>query len=282
MDHFVIWIKQHTGWLYTRIYENQFFFLDFWSFAHLWSGFVLFILLLTLRYRHPWFWLTIYLSIYEIVELAMLYLSLHVFQPETIKDQVTDILVGISGGFLSYLFVNQKIFNRIALFEKIDSEALIVAMTISFLWADHSQFFFFQPEGADPLSVFNYLWRLLLGYLLIRIYASYRRIGGNVTNGLLVFLMAYYALFILTGFLLGNFTFTQLFKMTSLEKSGQFDPSFFIFQLWFPFLAILFYGWIRYIIAKAAQEMAIKNPLGSAVSIQMNLVDGYKYRKVIS
>lgn len=282
MDHFVIWIKQHTGWLYVKIYENQFFFLDFWSIAHLWSGFILFILLLALRYRHPWIWLTIYLSIYEIVELAMLYLSLHVFLPETIKDQVTDILVGIFGGLLSYLFINQKYINKITLFEKIDTEALIVAMTISFLWVDRSQFFFFQPEGANPLSVFNYLWRLLLGYLLLRIYASYRRIGGNVTNGLLVFLMAYYVLFILTGFLSEYFTFNQFLNVLSVEKSGPFNSSFFIYQLWFPFLAILLYGWTRYLIAKAVHEMAIKNPPGSAVSMQMNLVDGYKYRKAIS
>ncbi len=170
--------------------------------------------------------------------------------------------------------------------ERINSDLEGLQLTARFIQCapavDRSQSFFFHPEGANPLSVFNYLWRLLLGYLLLRIYASYRRIRGNVTNGLLVFLMAYYTLFILTGFLLGNFTFTEFFNMTSVENPGQFDPSFFIYQLWFPFLAILFYGWIRPIIAKAAQEMAIKNPLGLAVSIQINLVDGCKYRKVIS
>ena len=112
MDHIVIWIKQHTGWLYVKIYENQFFFFDLWSFAHLCSGFVVFILLLMLGYRRPWIWLAIYLSIYEGVEMAMLYLSLHIFQPETIKDQVTDVLVGMFGGLLSYLFVNQKVINK--------------------------------------------------------------------------------------------------------------------------------------------------------------------------
>ena len=248
MEDSVIWIKQHSGWLYEKIYENQFFFLDIWSLAHLWSGFVLFTVLLSIRKRHPFLWLLFYLSLYEILEIAMLYLSLHVFQPETIKDQFTDIFVGIFGGYLSYLFVNQKAKNKIAFFEKVDIEALFVAETISFLWVDRSQFFFFQPEPALPLSVINYLWRILLGYLLLRIYASYRRIDRNISNGLQVFLIAYFTLFILTGFQLRIYTFREIFNI-------HLNSSFFFYQLWYPFLAILFYEWICHIFDSAAKEM---------------------------
>lgn len=248
MENFVIWIKHHSGWLYEKIYENQFFFIDYWSLAHLWSGFVLFSLLLSLRKRNPFLWLLIYLSCYEIFEIAMLYLSLHVFQPETIKDQFTDIFVGIFGGILSYLFINQKANNKITFFEKIDIEALFVAETISFLWVDRSQFFFFQPEGAVPLSVLNYLWRILLGYLLLRIYASYRRIDRNGSNGLQVFLLAYFTLFILTGFQLKIYTFGEIFNI-------HFNTSFFLYQMCYPFIMILFYEGIGYIFESAAMEI---------------------------
>ena len=44
----------------------------------------------------------------EIAEILMLYVSLHVFNPETIKDQFTDIFVGILGGLFGYLFTYQK------------------------------------------------------------------------------------------------------------------------------------------------------------------------------
>ena len=247
MENFVIWIKHHSGWLYEKIYENQFFFIDYWSFAHLWSGFVLFTMLLSLRKRNPFLWLLIYLSFYEIFEIAMLYLSLHVFQPETIKDQFTDIFVGMIGGILSYLYINQKANNRNTFFEKIDIEALFVAETISFLWVDRSQFFFFQPEGAVPLSVLNYLWRILLGYLLLRIYACNRRIDRNVSNGLQVFLLAYFTLFILTGFQLGIYTFSKIFNI-------HFNTSFFVYQMCYPFITILFYEGICYIFESAAKE----------------------------
>lgn len=260
MDHFVIWVKQHSGWLYVQIYENQFFFIDFWSLTHLWSGFVLFSVILAYTYRHPWRWLVIYLSIYEIVEISMLYLSLHAFQPETIKDQLTDIIIGILGGVLSYFFVRQKAKRRFAFFDKLDIEALFVAETMSFLWIDRSQFFFFLPE-PNPLSVLNYLWRILLGYLIIRIYATSKLNNKRVLNGLLVFAMAYFSLFILSGFLLGNYNFKMLFEMKIIGESVLFNLSYFIYQLSYPFITILFYEWIHHIFEKGAHEFTLKENL---------------------
>lgn len=257
MDHFVIWVKQHSGWLYVQIYENQFFFIDFWSLAHLWSGFVLFTILLANKYRRPWLWLVIFLSIYEIFEIAMLYISLHIFLPETIKDQFTDVVAGILGGSLSYLFVRQKAKGRIAIFDKIDIEALFVAETMSFLWVDRSQFFFFQPE-ANPLSISNYLWRIVLGYLLLRIYSTYQKFNNKAINGLLVFMMAYFSLFIFSGYLLGSFNLDRLFHLKFEREIALLNSSLFLYQMCYPFGTILFYEWIRHIFDKAAKEFALK------------------------
>lgn len=262
MDYFVSWVKQHSGWLYVQIHENQFFFLDFWSLTHLWSGFVLFSVLQAYTYRHPWLWLVIYLSIYEIVEISMLYLSLHAFQPETIKDQLTDIIIGILGAVLSYFFVRQKAKRRFAFFDKIDIDALFVAETMSFLWIDRSQFFFFEPE-TNPLSVTNYLWRILLGYLIIRIYVTSRLKNKMVLNGLLVFAMAYFSLFIFSGFLLGNYKFNMLIEMKWTGDSVLFNPSYFIYQLSYPFITILFYEWIHHIFEKGAHELGLKENFSS-------------------
>jgi hypothetical protein len=260
MDHFVIWVKQHSEWLYVQIYENHFFFIDFWSLAHLWSGFVLFTILLANKYRHPWLWLVIFLSIYEIFEIAMLYISLHIFLPETIKDQFTDVVAGVLGGLLSFLFVSQKAKGHIAFFDKIDIEALFVAETISFLWIDRAQFFFFQPE-SDPLSVYNYLWRILLGYLILRIYASYIRIDRKVLNGLQVFMISYFSLFIFSGYLSGNYKFSGIFERNLTGENALFNSSYFLYQLQYPFIAILSYKGLHYIFEKASHEIAIKEKL---------------------
>ncbi|MEK7719534.1 MAG: hypothetical protein AAB347_07975, partial [Bacteroidota bacterium] len=134
LESLVIWIRQQTAWLYLQVYQNQIFFIDLWSLAHFWSGFVIFILLLVIRSKQPWLWLTVGLALYEIAEILMLYVSLHVFNPETIKDQFTDIFVGILGGLFGYLFTYQKFKLKFDIFKILDFESVFVSMTYSFIW----------------------------------------------------------------------------------------------------------------------------------------------------
>ena len=56
-EQLVLWIRDQTGWLYHQVYQNQLFFFDLWSLAHLWSGFVLFSILLAIKVKYPWLWL---------------------------------------------------------------------------------------------------------------------------------------------------------------------------------------------------------------------------------
>ncbi len=271
MDHFVIWIKGHTGWLYTQIYENPIFFIDFWSFAHLWSGFVVFSALLALRYKRPWMWLIIYLTMYEIVELLMLYFSNHVFKPETIKDQFTDIFVGILGGGVSYLYLNYRTLKRIGVLETIDFESLFVAETVSFLWVDRPHFFIFQPYQESSPSMVNYLWRILLGYLLLRMYARFRKTNGNYLRDIMLFTSAYFALYILSGFLTGKYNINILSDKPLISDSTQFDISYFLYQLWYPFLMILSYRALYRLLIKATEELGKRYPAKEAVGAVFTL-----------
>jgi hypothetical protein len=254
MDHFVIQIRQDTSWLYNQIYENQFFFIDFWSLCHLWSGFVFFAILLTVKCKHPWKWLIVFLSLYEIIEISMIYISLHVFNPETIKDQFTDILVGILGGILFYLLAKQKAKKTSTFFEKVDIESIFVAETLSFLSIGSSQFFFFQPDKEDALSFVNYLWRILLCYIILRIYVSFKRISQNSGRGLLVLTMGYFVLYILSGVLTGSYAYHDLLELFFGDMRSQFKGSYLLYQLCFPFLVILFYEAIFLIFNKEATD----------------------------
>jgi hypothetical protein len=85
-------INKNGDWLYVKLFENPIFFFDFWSLVHFWSGGILLTIILTKGYRNKWSILFSLLLFYEIVEISMLYVSLNVFLPETIKDQFTDIL----------------------------------------------------------------------------------------------------------------------------------------------------------------------------------------------
>lgn len=105
MIEFVEYILDESAWLYTRIYQNQLFFIDLWSFVHLWTGFVLYLLFRAAGVQKPMLLLVLLLILYEIVEVLFVYFAFMIFLPETIKDQFTDIILGISGGGLCCLML---------------------------------------------------------------------------------------------------------------------------------------------------------------------------------
>lgn len=86
--------------LYTVIYRADFFFIDFWSFNHFGSGFILMVFLMRKETRHPVALLLALLFCYECVEIAFPYFAVHIFKPEIIPDQFTDIVIGLLGGLL--------------------------------------------------------------------------------------------------------------------------------------------------------------------------------------
>jgi len=94
------WILVNTRCQYTRLCENRLLFVDLWSFHHLWSGAVLYALLHRLRPRARWTALLTLLLAYEILELLFIFLAFHAFRPETLKDQLTDIAVGMLGALI--------------------------------------------------------------------------------------------------------------------------------------------------------------------------------------
>ena len=98
-------ILSHAGWLNTKLFQNAFFFFDLWSVVHLWSGFVIFLLLRSLKIKRSFLVITAILILYEISGKLFLYFAYSVFKPETIQDQLTDIVAGIGGGILAYSFL---------------------------------------------------------------------------------------------------------------------------------------------------------------------------------
>ena len=102
MDRLFHGFLQQTDWLYTKVYENNFFFIDYWTFPHLWSGLVVFYLLAAAGKKHKVFWLIFLITLYEIGEILLEIIALNIFKPETLKDKLSDVVVGISGGLIAY------------------------------------------------------------------------------------------------------------------------------------------------------------------------------------
>jgi hypothetical protein len=197
MKEIVEFINSNSNWLYVKIYENPLFFFDYWTFAHIWLGFVIFAILNLVNVKNKWTNLFLILICYEVFEIVILYLSLDVFRPETIKDQFTDIIVGIIGGFLFYQYSliysnkNGKIkkpfsYNNLLI-------ALFTAATLSFEWVGFYGYkynlSFFNSEGLN-YSAFL-LW-FLSSFFMILIFLKLN-IYFNKTCSMLLLYAVYFS-----------------------------------------------------------------------------------------
>jgi uncharacterized membrane protein YeaQ/YmgE (transglycosylase-associated protein family) len=140
-------ILSKTQWLYIKIFENQLVFIDYWSFVHCWSGIVLFTILLWLDVDRPRPKLVALLLLYEIVEIAFIYFALDIFRPETLKDQLIDILVGVSGALLARKILYQQYFLH-------HLTVLFTSVTISFGWVGSYQYHY----NVGALNSFGLNW----------------------------------------------------------------------------------------------------------------------------
>jgi hypothetical protein len=101
-------IHLYTAPLYTSLYHSTWFFIDYWSFIHLVSGLLIVCCAGHLRLRHPWRTLGIILVSWEILEIFFIYIAVRIFKPENIPDQITDILIGLLGGYIGFLFLQPE------------------------------------------------------------------------------------------------------------------------------------------------------------------------------
>ena len=95
--------------LYSVLYRNDYFFLDYWSFVHFISGFIIMVLLTMKVQRRHFLWLFILLLSWETEEWLFVLIALKIFRPEVLPDQVTDIVVGFCGGLLGWYGNRRKI-----------------------------------------------------------------------------------------------------------------------------------------------------------------------------
>jgi len=173
----MIELLNETDWLYTKIYQNSLFFFDLWSIVYCWSGFVLFVALKSLKVRKALPVLFTILFVYEIIEILFVYFAFNGFKPETIKDQFTDIIVGMLGGTIGFLIVRFSRLTNKAHLRNLNLFVIFLAsLTYSWLWVgfyhyDYNQEFYNSPGiniGAFVfwvLGAFATIW----GSTLIRI-----------------------------------------------------------------------------------------------------------------
>lgn len=207
----VEWFNYETDWLYTKLYQNPIFFIDLWSFVHLWSGIVIFALIIYFNFKRKYLTLFISLFSYEVFEITIRYLALNVFLPETIKDQFTDIFIGMIGGYISHkFFIEKKYFENKPFLNRNNLIIIFTAASISFAWVgfykyqynfqilnsqgiNYSAFLMWTAGIYSALRIFKFIderlnefykslfitWILYILCLIIFEYVAYHIVGGH-------------------------------------------------------------------------------------------------------
>jgi len=165
-----------TAWLYVKIYENPFFFFDYWSIMHIITSSLVIIILNIFNLKHKFIILFLSVVSWEIFELLFLYFNFNIFQPETLKDQATDIAIGMFSGLLTQYFIINK--NKIYILKNIkqqDITILLTAFLISFNWVGFYNYHYSVKElNFNGLNLWAFsLWSvgniaILKGYLFLR------------------------------------------------------------------------------------------------------------------
>ncbi|MBN1778643.1 MAG: hypothetical protein JW816_00245 [Candidatus Buchananbacteria bacterium] len=95
------WETPIQWFLRQPIINTQFIYIDFWSIVHFCSG-LIFGLIFAVYYKKNQAWLIVFclLLIYEVFERL---LDNILFVPESLVDKTWDIIIGMTGFFISYL-----------------------------------------------------------------------------------------------------------------------------------------------------------------------------------
>lgn len=142
MEQIFYIIVNTTKPLYTIIYSTRYFFIDYWSFVHLFNGFLLMYYFLWAKYKHPFIILLSILFLWEVTELLFTYIAIRIFNPEILPDQVTDIVIGMLGGGLSWCLLGRKRGKLRLVSEKYSFTSLLVirifvATAMALIWVGY-------------------------------------------------------------------------------------------------------------------------------------------------
>lgn len=221
------WVLAETAWLYTRLYQNQVFFLDLWSFAHFWAGMGLLALLSAWGAKARFRWLMVALLAYEIAELALIFFAFHVFRPETLKDQLTDVLVGLAGGVAVLWIIETPRLCTVSSFghESLrDLVAFASSLLLAFTWVGSYGYEYslasLNSPGLNWWALF--LWTLGL-FLVVELHEFLaQRRSGTALNLLLVWIS--YAIGMLTWEFLG-------YHLVAIREVGHTGSAPLVFDL---------------------------------------------------
>ncbi len=189
MKSLVELINANTNWFYFKLYENSYFFIDFWSIMHFFSGLIVLLCIELFHVRKKWVVLFGFLFCYEVIEISIRYIAVNIFHPETIKDQFTDILLGMLGGLVSSYLIKvllqaKATVSRAKIMENI--VIIFISFIISFLWVGYYSYRynyeFLNSKGIN-YTAFLLWWAGI--FFLGKTYYNFKSKQNSFSKGLL-------------------------------------------------------------------------------------------------
>jgi len=258
MDWIIETVYSSTHWLYKVIYSNKIFFIDYWTFNHIWSGAFVYIILRVKRIQKIWLVLILLLFAYEIIEILFRIFALNLFKPEIIKDQINDIIFGLLGGVLCHYllkFREGKSWNKFHLRYPLTS--FLTAGTISYLYVGFSgsgNDYVPEYSGFLKISMFVFLWIAL--YYLLQIYELFlfKKQGELKAAALssVIFLPIFFLIILLMNALSqsGAASSLSVFQEIIYNKGKITETALFLFL---PAISIIVYKSFRNLIGQAKE-----------------------------
>lgn len=211
-------IRETTEPFYTVLYGNGVFFIDIWSFVHMFSGIGLMLLICCRSTgRRRFALLFALLMAWEIFELGVVFLAEAVLRPEIIQDQGTDIVIGMLGGMLgAWLHRGGRSVTPYGF-----ASAAFLAMSIAYLWVRSYGYSYNYPgmnSGGLNLWAFSF-WSLGLSAVIV---------VGRAFEGILAFdlyRIAVVWLFYVFGLLAVEYIGYDILDIHEVSKGVNFDPA---------------------------------------------------------
>jgi hypothetical protein len=252
----VLAIRENTEWLYTVIYQNQLFFIDYWSFMHFFSGFILLAIISIFTKKNVISKLILFLLSYELIEISLYFISLNIFKPEIIKDQLTDVIIGLLGGLLWLSLARLKD-------NTISSKAskVMTSFIISFLWVGFYNYKynikFLNTEGLN-------LWSFSLWFIGSNIIISLFQLIRNRFDNLLISISLHYLSYI-SALIILEMVGQEVLQIHEISKSNS-QPLIFnlihgnnflhIFYLTAPFTLLVNHSILYHILQKSKKSIS--------------------------
>jgi hypothetical protein len=254
-----------TSILYTKVFVGRFFFFDLWSINHMWTGFMLYLILSGLRIKKPFTVILVCLFGYEVFEISLTWFATSIFIPEIIKDQVTDIFIGLTGSFIGFLFLSNYDFliNRFHLVVQ-NVFIFFISMSFSFLWLvfSHESVCLYGPSCRETNFIIFFLW-LAQAFITIAVF----RKSGLLKN------IRPWAVFVVT-FILAT---VLNFCLISLPKASGLKPDNLIYWLSSTRIKLILFPLIPFLLL-AAHEAFLKLVLKARkeyFNARLSLMKGY-------